>query len=110
LQTRTPAAKPRPYRLAVEQLEDRQLLSANFLQTNLVSDIPGMAQAFDPNLVNPWGLVASSGSPWWVSDNNAGVSTLYNGQGQKQALQVSIPTPGDPAGASGAPTGIVFNT
>ena len=32
----------------------------------------------DPNLVNPWGISESGGSPFWISDNNAGVSTLYN--------------------------------
>src|SRR3954469_3800324 len=45
-------------------------------QTNLVSDQPGMAAVTDPNLVNPWGISASSTSPFWLSDNNAGVSTL----------------------------------
>ena len=103
-------AKLRSYRLALEPLEDRQVLSADYLQTNLVSDIPGMAQVLDKNLVNPWGLVASPTSPFWVSDNNAGLSTLYTGQGQKLPLEVHIPAPGDPAGSSGTPTGTVFNT
>ena len=67
-----------------------------YQQTNLVSDIQGLAQnppngQPDAQLVNPWGLVASSTSPWWVSDNNAGVATLYNGQGVKQGLVVNIP-------------------
>jgi hypothetical protein len=30
--------------------------------TNLQSDIPGVAQHVDPNLVNPWGMAASSTS------------------------------------------------
>jgi uncharacterized protein (TIGR03118 family) len=90
-------------------------LSGNVLQTNLVSDLPGVAQVLDPNLVNPWGISESSGSPFWISDNNAGVSTLYNVPGANNTpvsinpLVVSIPTPGDPLGASGAPTGTVFN-
>src|SRR6266852_546497 len=50
-----------------------------YQQTNLVSDIQGLAPTLDGHLVNPWGLIASSTSPWWVSDNNGGVSTLYNG-------------------------------
>src|SRR5262245_32098455 len=65
-------------RLELEPLEERALLSANVLQTNLVSDLPGVAQFQDPNLVNPWGISESGSSPFWVSDNNAGVSTLYN--------------------------------
>jgi uncharacterized protein (TIGR03118 family) len=44
-----------------------------------------------------------------VSDNNAGVATLYNTSGTKQGLTVSIPIPGNPCGANGAPTGVVFN-
>ena len=47
---------------------------------NLVSNIPGVAaDHIDPNLINPWGIVATSTSPFWVSDNGAGLSTLYNG-------------------------------
>jgi uncharacterized protein (TIGR03118 family) len=100
----------------LEVLEDRLLLSATVVQTNLVSDLPGVAQVLDPNLVNPWGISESGGSPFWISDNNAGVSTLYNVPGANNTpvsinpLIVSIPTPGDPLGASGTPTGTVFNT
>ncbi len=80
----------------------------HYTQTNLVSDIPGMAVTTDPNLVNPWGLARSTTTPWWVSDNGKGVSTLYNGAGAKQALTVTIPAP--PSGAPpSAPTGVVFN-
>src|SRR5260370_16114902 len=82
-----------------------------YQQTNLVSDIQGLAQnppngEADTQLVNPWGLVASSTSPWWVSDNNSGLSTLYNGQGVKQGLVVNIPSP--MSGVGGTPTGVVF--
>jgi uncharacterized protein (TIGR03118 family) len=68
-----------------------------------------VATFFDPNLVNPWGVGESGGSPFWVSDNGAGVSSLYNTAGQPRSLVVSIPAPGDPLGTSGAPTGLVFN-
>jgi uncharacterized protein (TIGR03118 family) len=83
-------------------------------QTNLVSDLPNVAKFQDPNLVNPWGLSHSSTSPWWVSDNGTGVSTLYNGQGQAfppaSPLVVTIPPPaGSPPGTTSAPTGNVFN-
>jgi uncharacterized protein (TIGR03118 family) len=107
--------KPLTRRPYVECLEDRSLLSGNVLQTNLVSDLPGVAAVTDPHLVNPWGISESSGSPFWISDNNAGVSTLYSVPGDNNTavsiipLVVSIPTPGDPTGATGAPTGTVFN-
>ena len=38
-------------------------------QTNLVSDLPGLAQLTDPDLVNPWGLAAGPATPAWVADN-----------------------------------------
>jgi len=60
--------------------------------TNYQSDIPGVAQHTDPNLVNPWGMAVSSGGTIWVSDNGTGVSTLYNQQGAAQSLIVEIPT------------------
>jgi uncharacterized protein (TIGR03118 family) len=87
---------------------DAKLARGSFHQTNLVSDIPGLAQSTDPNLVNPWGLSSSATSPIWVSDNNAGVSTLYRGDGSAVPLVVTIPAPGSPTG--GTPTGTVFNT
>src|SRR5437879_3408594 len=92
------------------------LLSAAFTYadsyswTNLQSDIPGLATHTDPNLVNPWGMaVPSATGPIWVSDNGAGVSTLYN-QGTGTALSriVTIPTAARNKGG-GNPTGIVFN-
>lgn len=83
--------------------------SNDYLQTNLVSDIPGVAEFTDPGLVNPWGIVASGTSPFWISDNNSGLSTLYTGTGSKVALTVTIPPPTGQVGPA-APTGIVFNS
>jgi uncharacterized protein (TIGR03118 family) len=88
--------------------------SAAFVQTNLVSDIAGMAATTDPQLINPWGLIASTTgpflSPFWVSDNQVGVSTLYNGQGAKQGLVVNIPSAPGSTFTHPTPTGTVFNT
>jgi hypothetical protein len=86
-------------------------LAQVYKQTNLASDIQGLAQnppsgQPDAQLVNPWGLIASPTSPWWLSDNNAGVSTLDDGQGVKQGLVVNVPSPVN--GVAGTPTGIVF--
>src|SRR5262245_2258426 len=106
--TAFPSARPR-----LEALEDRCLMDANVLQTNLVSDLPGVAMVQDPHLVNPWGISESATSAFWVSDNGAGVSTLYNSVGMPQPaanpLVVSIPASGNPTGADGTPTGTVFN-
>ena len=79
-----------------------------FQQTNLVSDVPGLAPVTDPNLVNAWGLSRSGTSPWWVADNGTGVSTLYTGLGVKAALTVTVPPAAGLPGPS-TPTGTVFN-
>lgn len=67
----------------------------HYTQTNRVSNTAGVAPVTDSQLINPWGLSRNSGSPWWVSDQATGFSTLYNGAGAKQALTVTIP-PADP--------------
>jgi uncharacterized protein (TIGR03118 family) len=83
----------------------------SYVQTNLVSDIPGLAVHTDPNLKNPWGTSVGPGSPIWVSDNHAGVTTLYDGAGNPQSLVVSIPAaPSGGKDAVGSPTGQAFNT
>jgi uncharacterized protein (TIGR03118 family) len=102
------ARKPRR-RLTLEYLEGRCLPSANVLQTNLVSDLPGAAQKQDARLINPWGISEAPNGPFWLSNNNSGFSTLYDGSGVSQQPTVSIPTPGQPLGAAGTPTGTVFN-
>jgi uncharacterized protein (TIGR03118 family) len=73
-----------------------------YQQTNLVSDVPGMASNTDPNLKNPWGISFGPTTPFWVSNQVTGNSTLYNGSGVPQALVVTIP--------GGNPTGQVFNS
>src|SRR5580765_3467604 len=83
----------------------------HYKQTNLVSNTSGAAPITDPQLMNAWGLSRGSGSAWWVSDQTAGVSTLYNGNGAKQSLIVTIP-PADPTNKNtpiGSPTGTIFN-
>jgi uncharacterized protein (TIGR03118 family) len=83
----------------------------SYVQTNLVSDIPGLAEHTDANLKNPWGTSVGPGSPIWVSDNHAGVTTLYDGAGNAQPRVVAIPAPPSAGnGAVGAPTGQAFNT
>lgn len=83
-------------------------LADHYQVTNLVSDGSVTAKATDPHLVNAWGISRSSGSPWWVSDNNAGVATLYDGTGAAQPLVVTIPSAAGP-GQKGTPTGTIFN-
>jgi uncharacterized protein (TIGR03118 family) len=129
--------RSRDRRLAVEGLEDRALMSAahdltahehlaiaakkaktvsGYQQTNLVSDIAGMAQVTDSNLVNPWGISFRSappaGSPIWVSDQGTGKSTLYavspSDTATINSLVVTLPTVG--SSSPSGPTGQVFNS
>ncbi len=79
-----------------------------YIQTNLVSDIPGLAATTDPNLVNSWGIAFTPASPIWIADNGTGLATLYTGTGAIVPLVVTIPPPMGAQGPS-APTGIVFN-
>src|SRR6266487_636710 len=76
--------------------------------TNFQSDIPGVAQHVDENLVNPWGMSVSPNGTIWVSDNGTGVSTLYGQDGTAVSLVVTIPTAFQNRG-TGNPTGVVFN-
>src|SRR5262245_64497192 len=73
--------------------------AAGYAETTLVSNGLVPAAFTDPNLVNPWGISFFPGaSPFWVSDNNAGVATLYAGDGTPfpsptTPLVVDIPSP-----------------
>jgi uncharacterized protein (TIGR03118 family) len=80
----------------------------SYTQANLVSDTAGMAKTTDPNLINPWGVAFFPGNPFWISDNNSGLSTLYDKRGMIQSAPFIIPPP---AGSSNpaTPTGIVAN-
>jgi uncharacterized protein (TIGR03118 family) len=107
----------------VASLRNRALLTASFLvaltfaaeaepyiQTNLVSNIPGLAAVTDPLLVNPWGFSHSGTSPVWISNQGSLTATLYNVTGTttvaKNAITVGIPT--TPAPGPEGPTGQVF--
>jgi uncharacterized protein (TIGR03118 family) len=108
-----------------------------YTQTNLVSNVPVTPAAVvpDPNLQNAWGLVHGPGTPWWISNNAGGTSTLYNTSGLNPlnpAVQsptpvlspvtiVGLNAPGGMPGngvkipnapsqpAPGSPTGVMFN-
>ena len=82
--------------------------AAAYVRHNLVSDLPGLADHTDANLLNPWGIAFSATGPFWLTDNHTGLSTVYDTTGGVQTLVVSVPPPaqGNPPAA---PTGIVFN-
>jgi uncharacterized protein (TIGR03118 family) len=86
-----------------------------YVQTDLVSDIPGLATITDPVLKNSWGISFRDGSPFWVSDQMTNVATLY---AVTNSTNVSKTIPGGtngniliPTTATGpqGPTGTVGN-
>jgi uncharacterized protein (TIGR03118 family) len=93
---------------AVAMLTAASVRADTYSWTNFQSDIPGVAQHIDENLVNPWGMAASANGTIWVSDNGTGVSTLYGQDGTARSLVVTIPTAFQNRG-TGNPTGVVFN-
>src|SRR6266513_3639469 len=94
--------------LAVAMFTAASARADTYSWTNFQSDIAGVAQHTDPNLVNPWGMAASATGTIWVSDNGTGVSTLYHQDGTAVSLVVAIPAKHPRQGAN--PTGIVFNS
>ncbi len=85
--------------------------AAGYLQTNLVSDGVVPAVTIDATLKNPWGIAFFPGaSPFWVNDNNAGLSALYNGDGTIFTPLPSVVIPAPTSATGGTPTGIVANT
>jgi uncharacterized protein (TIGR03118 family) len=92
--------------LTLEALEDRSLMSAGFLQTNLASDIPGLAQSFNPLLINPWGISFGPEGAFWLSNAGSGASSILGNNGNALS-SIAIPSPG--AFVGGSPTGTVFN-
>jgi hypothetical protein len=117
------STRDRRVRLCVELLEERAMLSAApglsyYVQTNLVSNIQGMALKTDLNLVNPWDVNApqdtNSDPAYYVADQGSGMATAYriSPDGStvivESGLAVTIPTVGcsEPSG----PTGVANNT
>ena len=95
-----------------------QAQGADFVQTNLVSDISGLATITDKELVNPWGVAHSPTSPFWTSNQGTSTATLYAVTDETNVTKIAInppagfviiPTTAGPYGPNG-PTGQVNNT
>ena len=81
-------------------------LAQYYTFSDLTSNLTGKKHQ-DVLLKNPWGLAYGPGAPFWVSDEASGYSTLYDGTGTPEALQVVIPAA--TGTGKGTPTGIVYN-
>lgn len=105
--------------VALPYSSDASAANQPVAQINLVTDDQGFltsqgfspANTVDPNLINPWGMSFGPTSPFWISNQGAGNSTLYTGNGTHfppgNPLVVTIP--GSATGPSG-PTGQAFNS
>lgn len=88
------------------------VFAQHYTQTNLVSNT-GSAPVNDPNIQNAWGLISGPGTPFWVSNNAGGTSTLYsvNAAGTAATIVPLVVTvsnaPSQPS--PGSPTGVMFN-
>src|SRR5437588_873387 len=81
----------------------------SYLQHNLVSDQPGVADNTDKNLIDPWGVDASATGSFWVNNGGSGISSVYNSAGVVSATLAIVPS-----GAGGktpsTATGVVSNS
>jgi uncharacterized protein (TIGR03118 family) len=84
-----------------------QAQTTTITETKLVSNLYGKAPTQDTNLQNPWGIANVPGGAFWVSDNNSGLSTLYNGAGGVVPLVVTVAWAAGQT--AGSPTGIIWN-
>jgi uncharacterized protein (TIGR03118 family) len=89
-----------------------------FVDTALVAnkaEVIASAATIDSNLQNPWGLAVARGLPFWISDNNNNLTTLYSGAGVQETQSVTgsaetgIAIPASAAGVQANPTGQIFN-
>jgi uncharacterized protein (TIGR03118 family) len=90
---------------------------ADFVQVNLVSDIPGLATITEPELVNPWGVSHTTTSPFWTSNQGTSTATLFAVTDRTNVTKVTAVNPPTgniaiPTTATGpqGPTGQVANT
>src|SRR5277367_5027757 len=84
-----------------------------YVQHNLVSSVPGLADVTDANLIDPWGMSFSGTSPFWVSNHGKGNTTLYN-DASSAGITINATVVAIPSGVSGptlsVPTGQVQNS
>jgi len=79
----------------------------HYRQINLVSDISGIAQVQDTNLVNAWGISFHPTFPFWVSDNGTGVTTLYSVTNDASGVPHGSATPSTAIGIPGAGPAVI---
>jgi uncharacterized protein (TIGR03118 family) len=101
------------YTLALAAASAQTTAPAGYIQHNLISSVPGMADVTDPNLIDPWGLSFSATSPYWVSNHGKGNTTVYTNSSTTTGITISSTVVTIPSGSGGpavsTPTGQVQN-
>jgi uncharacterized protein (TIGR03118 family) len=83
--------------------------ATSLMEVDLVADVPSLAPVrIDASLQNAWGIAITPNGRIWISSNHAGLSVIYDEDGNTVRAPVSIPTKDDSVG--GAPTGVIFNS
>ena len=72
-----------------------------YIVHNLASNIPGLADNTNADVVNAWGLDANATSPWWISDNGTDLATVHTTTGAALGIRPTV---------AGGPTGLVATT
>ena len=86
-------------------MPQQMLAGTGYIQRNLASDIPLLADNTDPNMVNPWGLALS---PFWICNNGTGTYNVNGADGTATATVTTVPLAGGRTGP-GRCTGAVRN-
>jgi uncharacterized protein (TIGR03118 family) len=81
--------------------------AATYVQTDLVSDVTGLATLTDPELKNSWGISFRDGSHFWISDQGSNAATLYAVTGSTTVSKVNINPPSGFVAIPQGPTGTV---
>jgi uncharacterized protein (TIGR03118 family) len=100
--------------LAAVLAGSRALATApSYEQTNLVSDVPGLARFTDSHLIAAWGATHSATSAWWINSPLGGVAVVHDGTGlavpTANPTVVSIPAPAGMTIPS-IPTAVISNS
>jgi hypothetical protein len=79
------------------------------------SEVVATAATIDANLQDPWGIAVAPGLPFWISDNNSNLCSLYSGAGVQEtrpitgSVETGIAIPTSAAGVQANPAGQIFN-
>lgn len=77
-----------------------------YRQTNLASDVPNVADYFNQNLKNSWGVAFQPGEAFFIANNKSGTATTHFATGTSLAPS-GFAVPNVPGTGPGTPTGIV---